>query len=41
MVYQASRARYETMTFQRCGNSGLKLPVVSLGCGITLAMKPT
>lgn len=31
MVYQASRARYETMTFQRCGNSGLKLPVVSLG----------
>ena len=31
MVYQASPTRYETMTFQRCGNSGLKLPAVSLG----------
>lgn len=31
MVYQASPARYENMTFQRCGNSGLKLPAVSLG----------
>ena len=31
MVYQANPARYETMTFQRCGNSGLKLPAVSLG----------
>ena len=31
MVYKASPARYETMTFQRCGNSGLKLPAVSLG----------
>lgn len=31
MVYQACPTRYETMTFQRCGNSGLKLPAVSLG----------
>lgn len=31
MVYQASQTRYETMTFQRCGNSGLKLPAISLG----------
>lgn len=31
MVYQANPTRYETMTFQRCGNSGLKLPAVSLG----------
>ncbi|SQC34500.1 L-glyceraldehyde 3-phosphate reductase [Kluyvera cryocrescens] len=31
MVYQASPVRYENMTFQRCGNSGLKLPAVSLG----------
>ena len=31
MVYQANPARYETMTFQRCGNSGLKLPAISLG----------
>lgn len=31
MVYKASPTRYETMTFQRCGNSGLKLPAVSLG----------
>ena len=31
MVYQANPTRYENMTFQRCGNSGLKLPAVSLG----------
>lgn len=31
MVYQAKPTRYDTMTFQRCGNSGLKLPAVSLG----------
>lgn len=31
MVYKASPTRYETMTFQRCGNSGLKLPAISLG----------
>lgn len=31
MVYKASSSRYETMTFQRCGNSGLKLPAISLG----------
>lgn len=31
MVYQACPTRYENMTFQRCGNSGLKLPAVSLG----------
>ncbi|WP_052285734.1 L-glyceraldehyde 3-phosphate reductase [Kluyvera genomosp. 1] len=31
MVYQASPTRYENMTYQRCGNSGLKLPAVSLG----------
>ncbi|WP_074012630.1 L-glyceraldehyde 3-phosphate reductase [Candidatus Sodalis sp. SoCistrobi] len=31
MVYQASPSRYETMEYRRCGNSGLKLPAVSLG----------
>ncbi|HED3067220.1 L-glyceraldehyde 3-phosphate reductase [Kluyvera ascorbata] len=31
MVYQACSTRYKAMTFQRCGNSGLKLPAVSLG----------
>ncbi|AHF76330.1 Aldo/keto reductase [Sodalis praecaptivus] len=31
MVYQASPSRYETMEYHRCGNSGLKLPAVSLG----------
>ncbi|WGL57437.1 L-glyceraldehyde 3-phosphate reductase [Kluyvera intermedia] len=31
MVYQANPTRYENMTFQRCGNSGLKLPAISLG----------
>lgn len=31
MVYQANATRYETMEFRRCGESGLKLPAVSLG----------
>ncbi|MGP3592232.1 L-glyceraldehyde 3-phosphate reductase [Vagococcus sp. WN89Y] len=31
MVYQADSARYEKMTYHRCGNSGLKLPAISLG----------
>jgi len=31
MTYYASADRYETMTYNRCGNSGLKLPAVSLG----------
>lgn len=31
MVYQASPTRYENMEYRRCGQSGLKLPVVSLG----------
>ncbi|QEG35310.1 L-glyceraldehyde 3-phosphate reductase [Bythopirellula goksoeyrii] len=30
-MYHADEARYENMTFQRCGRSGLKLPAVSLG----------
>ena len=29
--YKADRKRYETMQYNRCGKSGLKLPVVSLG----------
>jgi len=31
MIYQASYARYDTMTYRRVGNSGLKLPLISLG----------
>ncbi|MBI9015845.1 MAG: L-glyceraldehyde 3-phosphate reductase [Phycisphaerae bacterium] len=31
MVYQADKNRYETMQYNRCGRSGLKLPAVSLG----------
>lgn len=31
MVYLADPARYEKMAWQRCGESGLKLPLVSLG----------
>ncbi|WP_455816666.1 L-glyceraldehyde 3-phosphate reductase [Pseudomonas cerasi] len=31
MVYQADARRYETMTYHRCGRSGLKLPAISLG----------
>ena len=29
--YRADRGRYEQMPYNRCGNSGLKLPIVSLG----------
>lgn len=31
MTYLANEARYEKMTYRRCGNSGLKLPEISLG----------
>ncbi|XTZ39533.1 L-glyceraldehyde 3-phosphate reductase [Salmonella enterica] len=31
MAYQADPSRYTKMTYHRCGNSGLKLPAVSLG----------
>ncbi|MGE0968816.1 L-glyceraldehyde 3-phosphate reductase (plasmid) [Klebsiella sp. WOUb02] len=31
MVYQANATRYQTMEYRRCGQSGLKLPAVSLG----------
>lgn len=31
MAYQPSDARYDTMTYRRCGRSGLKLPAISLG----------
>lgn len=31
MVYVASDKRYEDMRYNRCGNSGLKLPAISLG----------
>ena len=30
-MYEASENRYEEMTYNRCGNSGLKLPAFSLG----------
>ena len=30
-MYQADGTRYETMKYNRCGKSGLKLPEVSLG----------
>ncbi len=31
MTYLANDRRYDTMTYNRCGRSGLKLPAVSLG----------
>ena len=31
MTYIPSQTRYETMRYNRCGNSGLKLPAISLG----------
>lgn len=30
-MYQAAPKRYETMKYRRVGNSGLKLPALSLG----------
>lgn len=30
-MYQPAENRYEQMTYRRCGNSGLKLPALSLG----------
>ncbi|TBL80644.1 L-glyceraldehyde 3-phosphate reductase [Paenibacillus thalictri] len=30
-IYQASEQRYDSMVYNRCGRSGLKLPAVSLG----------
>ncbi|MDO5336145.1 MAG: L-glyceraldehyde 3-phosphate reductase [Eubacteriales bacterium] len=30
-MYQASETRYQSMPYHRCGNSGLKLPAISLG----------
>ncbi len=31
MIYSANDNRYQTMEYRRCGNSGLKLPAMSLG----------
>lgn len=31
MVYVADDKRYDNMRYNRCGNSGLKLPAISLG----------
>ena len=31
MTYLPAPERYETMTYRRCGRSGLKLPAISLG----------
>jgi len=31
MTYTPAENRYETMHYRRCGNSGVKLPAISLG----------
>ena len=31
MTYQAADTRYDSMTYRRCGRSGLQLPLLSLG----------
>jgi L-glyceraldehyde 3-phosphate reductase len=31
MIYQPSKDRYDTMKYNRCGKSGIKLPAISLG----------
>ena len=30
-IYLADEKRYETMEYNRCGTSGIKLPIISLG----------
>ena len=30
-LYQADNNRYDTMQYRRCGNSGIRLPLLSLG----------
>ena len=30
-MYEANPSRYETMSYRRCGNSGVKLPALSIG----------
>lgn len=30
-MYRANDKRYENMSYRRCGQSGLKLPAISLG----------
>mgnify|MGYP002091183807 CR=1 FL=1 len=30
-MYKADKKRYDSMQYNRCGKSGLKLPIVSLG----------
>jgi L-glyceraldehyde 3-phosphate reductase len=31
MAYTAAEDRYDSMTYRRCGRSGLDLPAISLG----------
>jgi L-glyceraldehyde 3-phosphate reductase len=35
MTYIPAHTRYDTMRYNRCGRSGLKLPAISLGLCIT------
>jgi L-glyceraldehyde 3-phosphate reductase len=30
-MYKATESRYDSMVYNRCGKSGLKLPAISLG----------
>jgi L-glyceraldehyde 3-phosphate reductase len=41
MNYQPSPGRYAQMEYRRCGDSGLKLPAVSLGYGTTSGLLTT
>ena len=31
MPYKANKKRYDNLEYRRCGNSGLKLPPITLG----------
>ena len=40
-MYQASEKRYDTMIYNRCGRSGIKLPAVSLGLWQNFGLEKT
>ena len=38
--YEPANARYRSMGYRKVGRSGLQLPMISLGHGRTLVLKP-
>ena len=38
--YLASSSRYDSMSYRRCGRSGLLLPAISLGLATAMGLDP-